>query len=108
MKQVTLISCLLIVILINITVQVLSKDPCPSYEENILIRGNVKNATMAFDLLLNQEDEIKDSIVSTSYLKEKINLWNTMHHGKQMIIITKQHGLKEKREMVLVKKFLQR
>ena len=34
-------------------------------------RGNVKNATEAFDLLLGWRDEIKDSVVSTSFLKEK-------------------------------------
>ena len=35
------------------------------------IRGNVKNATEAFDLLLGGRDKTKDSVVSTSFLKEK-------------------------------------
>lgn len=44
---------------------------CPRYEGDINKRGNVKNATEAFDLLLNREDNIKDGVVSTSFLKEK-------------------------------------
>ena len=44
---------------------------CPKYVGDLNKRGNVKNAAEAFELLLNQEDEIKDTIVSTSFLKEK-------------------------------------
>ena len=43
---------------------------CSKYVGDLNKRSNVKNATEAFDLLLNQEDEIKDTIVSTSFLKE--------------------------------------
>lgn len=44
---------------------------CPKYIGDLNKRGNVKNAADAFDLLLNQDDNIKDSVVSTSFLKEK-------------------------------------
>jgi len=74
---------ILLIVLVTISVvitytkvftQDIEEDPfpdCPKYVGDMNKRGNVKNATEAFDLLLNQEDEIKDSIVSTSFLKEK-------------------------------------
>lgn len=61
--------------LINVKIQLSSEEDlfpeCPKYEGSINERGNVKNAIRAFDLLLNQEDDYKDSIVSSSFLKEK-------------------------------------
>lgn len=63
------------IILFNENIIVLSEEnqfpECPQYEGDINKRGNVKNATVAFDLLLNREDRIKDGVVSTSFLKEK-------------------------------------
>ena len=44
---------------------------CPKYVGDLNKRGNVKNTAEAFDLLLVWDDKIKDSIVSTSFLKEK-------------------------------------
>jgi len=44
---------------------------CPKYIGDLNKRGNVRNVTEAFDLLLNQEDDNKDFIVSTSFLKEQ-------------------------------------
>ncbi len=47
---------------------------CPraKYVGDINKRGNVRNATMAFDLLLNKEDRnVRDALLSTSFLKEK-------------------------------------
>ena len=43
----------------------------PKYVGDLNIRGNVKNATQAFDLLLAWKYKKKDSVVSTSFLKEK-------------------------------------
>ena len=40
---------------------------CFQYEGGLQKRGNVKDATRAFDLLLNGEYEEKDDIVSSSF-----------------------------------------
>jgi len=76
MKKLLIIMAYLITtIFIHADNMLLSKEnsfsDCPRYEGDINKRGNVKNATVAFDLLLNQEDRIKDGVVSTSFLKEK-------------------------------------
>ncbi len=44
--------------------------PMAKYVGDVKKRGNVKNATVAFDLLLNQE-KMYDAIVSTSFLRER-------------------------------------
>ena len=75
--KILLIALITISVVISYTkvfTQDIEDDPfpdCPKYVGDLNKRGNVKNATGAFDLLLNQDDDIKDSIVSTSFLKEK-------------------------------------
>jgi len=74
-KYLIIITYLITIIFIHADNKLLSKEntfsDCPKYEGDINKRGNVKNATEAFDLLLNREDKVKDGVVSTSFLKEK-------------------------------------
>jgi len=65
-----------VVLFTSMSMEGTSKDfdsaiDCFQYEGDLAKRGNVKNETRAFDLLLNGENEERDDVVSTSFLKEK-------------------------------------
>ena len=71
---IVLVTISVVVTYTKVFTQDIEEDPfpdCPKYVGDLNKRGNVKDATEAFVLLLNQDYEIIDSIVSTSFLKEK-------------------------------------
>jgi len=70
----TTISFMILTIISIINPVFSEEDPfsgCPKYVGSLEKRGNVTSANMVLDILLNPEVDTRDSVVSTSFLKEK-------------------------------------